>query len=177
MAETSEIKALSNELRMRIYMLLRVEGQKTVGQICDALSVPVGSVSYHISVLESANLVERADSPDSDRRKSWWKARSGGDRPKLDDSPDAETFELEEQTIYNEAYKRFLLWRTEEGIAPSASEKRRDAVVNLTQGELEELAADLDALFEKWQGIEDSHDGSELTERYFVLSQAFRWFA
>lgn len=177
MPETSEIKALSNDLRMRIYLLLRVEGKKTVGQICDTLSVPVGSVSYHVSILESAGLVEKADSPDGDKRKSWWKARCGGKRPKLDASDVAESYQRQEQAAYDEVYKRYLEWQAEEGIEPSTCEKRHDAVFELTQDEMKELASDIDKLFDKWQKIEDSHNGLEPTSRIYFLSHAFRWFA
>lgn len=177
MPEISEIKALSNDLRMRIYLLLRVEGKKTVGQICSALSVPVGSVSYHISVLESAGLVEKADSSDGDKRKSWWRARKGGERPELDTSVEAESYQRQEQAVYNELYKRYLSWQAEEGGASSVHEKRHDGVFNLTQGEMGELASDIDALFEKWQRVEESHDGTEATDRVYVLSHAFKWLA
>lgn len=177
MPEVSEIKALSNDLRMRIYLLLRVEGKKTVGQICDVLSAPVGSVSYHMTILESAGLVEKAESPDGDKRKSWWKAREGGERPDLDAASEAESYQRREQATYNEVYKRYLLWQAEEGAVPSMGEKRHDAVFSLTQAEMQELASDIDALFEKWQGIEDAHDGSEDTSRVYFLSHAFRWFA
>lgn len=177
MPAVSEIKALSNDLRMRIYLLLRVEGKKTVGQICEALSAPVGSVSYHISILESADLVEKADSPDGDKRKSWWKAREGGQRPTLDASAEAECYQRQEQTAYNEAYRRYLLWQAGEKAEPALNEKRHDAVFELTQDEMSELASDIDVLFEKWQRVEESHDGSEATNRTYLLSHAFRWFA
>ena len=68
------LRAMASPIRMRILGTLRVNGEQTVGGISEQLGEAPGAISYHLGQLAHAGLVKKVESPDGDRRKSWWKA-------------------------------------------------------------------------------------------------------
>ena len=68
------LRAMASPIRMRILGTLRVNGEQTVGSISEQLGEAPGAISYHLGQLAHAGLVKKVESPDGDRRKSWWKA-------------------------------------------------------------------------------------------------------
>ena len=53
-----KLKALGEPLRLRIVDCLRA-GPKTVGEICEAIDTEIVTVSHHLGVLRTAEIVER----------------------------------------------------------------------------------------------------------------------
>jgi ArsR family transcriptional regulator len=59
------IKAMSDEIRLRIINLLSHHEELCVCEMVDALGLPQSTISRHLTVLRNANLVE-------DRKKGLW---------------------------------------------------------------------------------------------------------
>ena len=107
--------AMASPIRMRILGTLRVNGEQTVESISEQLGEAPGAISYHLGQLAHAGLVKKVESPDGDRRKSWWKAcqsaiRLGNSEEKnsADESKAMDLFRRSAALSYEMAYERFL---------------------------------------------------------------------
>ena len=109
------LRAMASPIRMRILGTLRVNGEQTVGSISEQLGEAPGAISYHLGQLAHAGLVKKVESPDGDRRKSWWKAcqsaiRLGNSEEKngADKAKAMDLFRRSAALSYEMAYERFL---------------------------------------------------------------------
>lgn len=177
------LRAMSNPTRLRILGLLRVEGARTVGDISMKTGDAPGSVSYHLSELEAAGLVERAGAVDGDKRKSWWKARDAATRPVSPIEPvsssqakAADLFRRMAAVTYERTYERYLdAMHTMESSWVDAS-MSEDQVLSLTPAELEEMSQELDDVVCRWgKRQQESKDDDSRRENVVVIMQAFRW--
>lgn len=175
--DVTEIKALSNPLRMRIYLVLRVEGRMSIGRLCEQVGAPAGSVSYHVRVLAKAGLIESANEPGQDGRESYWKAREGGEDPNgAADAANAnaENFRRTRNAVYDEMYRQYLnsveVLPTEWREAEFAS----DSVLDLTPSELGEFVSDYEQLLKKWDS-RSQEAPTDSSKKVAVLFHAFRW--
>ena len=109
------LRAMASPIRMRILGTLRVNGEQTVGSISEQLGEAPGAISYHLGQLAHAGLVKKVESPDGDRRKSWWKVcqsaiRLGSTEEKssADKAKAMDLFRRSAALSYGMAYERFL---------------------------------------------------------------------
>lgn len=180
-ARANELRALGHPLRMRAYLLLRVEGPMTIGALSKRLGAAVGSVSYHMEQLHRAHLVERAPSPDGDKRKSWWQARQGGARPAFPnlETPearnDAELFRRAEGAVYQDLYQAYRDKADQLPVVWQEAEQAKDAVLTLTPAELAQLGDDIEKVLRTWDERSAQHTPGDGAERVAVLMQGFRW--
>lgn len=180
-SETTELQALANPLRMRAYVLLRVEGGKTTGDIAETVGCAVGSMSYHLHQLEAAQLVKRVAAPDGDGRKSWWVAREGGERPELAASTDRagheaiEAFRSARGVVYGEMYRRYLAQCDTMEKAWREGEVAADAFMRLTPDELKQLSSEMDELLSRWDKVASGHVEGDGSEQVALVFQGFKW--
>ena len=100
-AESEEaLKCMAHPARMRLLGALRVGGVRTVGELSAATGEAPGAVSYHLAQLAKVGLVEKAASPDGDKRKSYWKSchHATNVQPDSADADVIDAFRSEEHT-------------------------------------------------------------------------------
>lgn len=166
------LRAMASPIRMRILGTLRVNGEQTVG-----------SISYHLGQLAHAGLVKKVESPDGDRRKSWWKAcqsaiRLGRPEEKngTDESKAMDLFRRSAALSYEMAYERFLDRLPELPREWADSCTSDDHVLNLTAEETSSMIEELNEVVRRWQIKAGMHGDDELgVEPVALILQAFRW--
>ncbi|MGJ7418345.1 ArsR/SmtB family transcription factor [Streptomyces cinereoruber] len=151
------LKAISHPLRMRLYRALFTARTATASQLADQVDEAVSLVSYHLRKLAEHGLIEEAEAKSTDGRERWWRPSSYGfsihdedmrDAPELAAANAAFSRTVEEQR--SGMYARFLderpTWSAEWRTASTSSEW----LPRLTAPELAALAAELDAVVEKY---------------------------
>ncbi|MCI1936347.1 MAG: winged helix-turn-helix domain-containing protein [Bifidobacteriaceae bacterium] len=192
------LRAMSSPTRLRILGLLRIEGAKTVGDISARTGDAPGSVSYHLSELEAAGLVEKAGVVDGDKRKSWWKARDAATRPISPTEPAspaqaeaADLFRRMAAVTYERTYERYLDALHTMDPAWADASMSEDQVLSLTPTELQEMTQELDSVVARWVRRQtesvraeshqakprqaESQEEGDRREKVVVILQAFRW--
>lgn len=199
-AESEEaLKCMAHPARMRLLGALRVGGVQTVGELSSATGEAPGAVSYHLAQLAKVGLVEKAVTPDGDRRKSHWRAchHVTNVRP---DSADADVIDAFSRTAalnYQMAYERFL------DVLPTLPQEwadtcgANDRVLQLTPDETRAMVEQLNEVMRTWErvseqrrmrgagdddaliGADDSADIGDAddadVEPVAVVQQVFRW--
>lgn len=163
------LRAMASPIRMRILGTLRVNGEQTVGSISEQLA--------------HAGLVKKVESPDGDRRKSWWKAcqsaiRLGRPEEKngTDESKAMDLFRRSAALSYEMAYERFLDRLPELPREWADSCTSDDHVLNLTAEETSSMIEELNEVVRRWQIKAGMHGDDELgVEPVALILQAFRW--
>lgn len=177
------LRAMTSPIRMRILGTLRVNGEQTVGSISEQLGEAPGAISYHLGQLAHAGLVKKVESPDGDRRKSWWKAcqsaiRLGRPEEKngTDESKAMDLFRRSAALSYEMAYERFLDRLPELPREWADSCTSDDHVLNLTAEETSSMIEELNEVVRRWQIKAGMHGDDELgVEPVALILQAFRW--
>ena len=108
-AESEEaLKCMAHPARMRLLGALRVGGVQTVGELSAATGEAPGAVSYHLAQLAKVGLVEKAASPDGDKRKSYWKSchHATNVQPDSADADVIDAFSRTAALTYQMAYER-----------------------------------------------------------------------
>lgn len=157
------LRSLSHPTRLRMLMLLRLEGPATATQLARQLRLNTGATSYHLRQLaEHGFIVEDADRGDA--RDRWWKAAHRSTRADLD----ARTGEEEAES--SEAYLHTVALMYTETLMQYAEERRylpeqwrrasttSDWHLRLTPGRAEQLVDALAKLVEDWREDEDGAD-------------------
>lgn len=166
------LRAMASPIRMRILGTLRVNGEQTVGSISEQLGEAPGAISYHLGQLAHAGLVKKVESPDGDRRKSWWKAcqsaiRLGRPEEKngTDESKAMDLFRRSAALSYEMAYERFLDRLPELPREWADSCTSDDHVLNLTAEETSSMIEELNEVVRRWQIKAGMHGDDELGVR------------
>lgn len=189
-AESEEaLKCMAHPARMRLLGALRVGGVQTVGELSAATGEAPGAVSYHLAQLAKVGLVEKAVSPDGDKRKSYWKSCHHATNVRSD-SADADVIDAFSRTAaltYQMAYERFL------DVLPTLPQEweqtcgANDRVLRLTAEETRAMVEDLNAVMRKWEQLSDARrvaierdagadaDDDTAVEPVAVVQQVFRW--
>jgi len=163
------ITAISHPLRRRIVDRLLLHGASQVGVLARALDAQVGSISHHLRMLQKAGVVEQVDSPDGDRRASWWRlARRSFTWSSADfDSPSDALLAREAQR----ANVRNQLERLQRWHRISAQSEIQafstDSLAWATPEELTDLQHRLSAMLDEWRAGIDREDGRERMPVYF----------
>ncbi|RYN15104.1 ArsR family transcriptional regulator [Bifidobacterium animalis subsp. animalis] len=160
------LKCMAHPARMRILGALRVGGVQTVGELSAKIGEAPGAVSYHLAQLEKVGLVDKAPSPDGDKRKSYWRARHRKTAV-LHDSADADVIDAFSRTAaltYQMAYERFL------DVRPTLPEEWNEAwgaddrVLRLTAEETRKMVAELSDVVSKWERVSEERAGDTVPE-------------
>ncbi len=174
------LKALANTERLRILGYLRHAGESAVGDVCSALNLAPGSVSYHLRRMETVGLVERVKRPGGDRRQSWWRARHTTTSPVFGDETSPETATGVRRAInqsYADAYVRYLGRIADLPKQWTDHEISQDIVLSLTLDEMKELEEELLGLFDRWSSKTEKRDDGENSENQQVVltARGFVW--
>ncbi|MBO0846617.1 MAG: helix-turn-helix transcriptional regulator [Nocardioides sp.] len=159
------LRALSHPTRMKLLMLLRLEGPATATQLADRLRLNTGATSYHLRQLaEHGFIVE--DPERGDARDRWWKAAHESTRADLD------TRTTEEEAETGEAYLHTVALMYTETLMQHAEERRylpapwqrasvtSDWHLRLTPDRAYQLVETLVELIEDWQEDEEGVAGT-----------------
>ena len=189
-AESEEaLKCMAHPARMRLLGALRVGGVQTVGELSSATGEAPGAVSYHLAQLAKVGLVEKAASPDGDKRKSYWKSchHATNVQPDSADADVIDAFSRTAALTYQMAYERFL------DVLPTLQQEwaqtcgANDRVLRLTAEETRAMVDDLNAVMHKWEQLSDARraaagrgtgaaaDKETAVEPVAVVQQVFRW--
>ncbi|PKV02067.1 ArsR/SmtB family transcription factor [Bifidobacterium pseudolongum] len=189
-AESEEaLKCMAHPARMRLLGALRVGGVQTVGELSAATGEAPGAVSYHLAQLAKVGLVEKAASPDGDKRKSCWKSchHATNVQPDSADADVIDAFSRTAALTYQMAYERFL------DVLPTLPQEwaqtcgANDRVLRLTAEETRAMVEDLNAVMHKWEQLSDARraaaergtgaaaDKETAVEPVAVVQQVFRW--
>lgn len=160
----AQLRAVSHPTRLRIISLLGGAGPMTTGAVAEAIHETVGTVSYHLRLLEQNGLIDKVPSPDGDRRKSYWAAPQDGitvnlNRRTLPTSGEALLHATRENR--DRAYDRFL-HAAQDLPSEWSSARDIDFVTRLTAQEWSTMLDELAAFMDRWEAIGRRHtDGDD----------------
>ncbi len=160
------LRTLSHPTRLRMLMMLRLEGPATATQLARELKLNTGVTSYHLRQLaEHGFIVEDAERGDA--RDRWWKAAHQSTRAAL-------TSRSEDEAETTEAYLQTVALMYTETLMQAVSERRflpppwqeasttSDWHLRLTAAHAEQLVDALAALIEQWSEDDDTADGGDV---------------
>ena len=176
---TASLRALAHPLRLRLLGELRARGPLTVGRLCELLGEAPGSVSYHVSRLAAAGLVEQVPDLARDRRERWWRAvhdTTSWEPPDAREDPEGAAAERDLRRGVHEvlAAERARALAAEADLPPEwvAAAVEGDDLLHLTAAELAELRAELEELAARWERRSDpDRPGTAAT---WLIYAAFR---
>lgn len=70
MSDMNRLRAVSHPLRLRILFALDAQGEARTSDLASELGVAPNKVSYHLSLMEKAGLLEKRVGEDA--RETWW---------------------------------------------------------------------------------------------------------
>jgi DNA-binding transcriptional ArsR family regulator len=159
------LRALSHPTRLKMLMLLRLEGPATATGLAERLGLNTGATSYHLRQLAEHGFIEE-DHERGDARDRWWKAAHQSTRANLD------TRTSEEEAESREAYLHTVALMYTETLMQYAAEHRylpgpwikasttSDWHLRLTPERAEQLVDTLAKLIDEWREDEDGEDVS-----------------
>jgi DNA-binding transcriptional ArsR family regulator len=172
------LRALSHPTRLRMLMLLRLEGPATATQLAQQLKLNTGATSYHLRQLaEHGFIVEDAERGDA--RDRWWRAAHQSTRADLD------TRTSEEEAESSEAYLHTVALMYTETLMQYAGEHRflpapwrkasttSDWHLRLTAEHAEELVTALVEVIDRWSDDKEDAEGTPGAGDYLVNLNAF----
>lgn len=178
MEKIQAITAVHHPMRRRIVEYLGLYGASQVTVIARALDQQVGSISHHLRMLERAELVERTDDPDGDRRTSWWQRSNRSISWSVDDFKDspADAMLAREAERVNTVthFQRLQDWRRRAGTMPEWTREAfsSDTLTWATPAELSALSDALIQTMRSWQQNIDTDDGAR-RQPVFVFAHGF----
>ncbi|WP_329483655.1 helix-turn-helix domain-containing protein [Kribbella sp. NBC_01484] len=169
------LRALSHPTRLKMLMLLRLEGPATATQLAQQLKLNTGAASYHLRQLAEHGFIAE-DTERGDARDRWWKAAHESTRADLDARAGEEEAESAEAYLHTVAlmYTETLMQHAEERRylpAPwQAASTTSDWHLRLTPKRAEQLVEALAKLIDDWR-----EDGEEAagTSSFVVNLNAF----
>jgi DNA-binding transcriptional ArsR family regulator len=162
------MRALANPLRLRLLGLLRRDGAHSVGELSELVDAAPGSVSYHLSTLETFGFVEEAPELARDRREHWWRAVHAmthyAPSELLGDPESAAAGRAMRQTFLQGHLTEQLAYLDAEPALPAdwiAAATAGDTLAYLTAAELRRFSDEVNALALKWNRTrEDAAPGA-----------------
>jgi DNA-binding transcriptional ArsR family regulator len=157
------LRALSHPTRLKMLMLLRLEGPATATQLARQLRLNTGATSYHLRQLaEHGFIVEEAERGDA--RDRWWKAAHRSTHADLDSrttDEDAESSEAYLHTValmYTETLMQYAEERRYLPVTWQRASTTSDWHLRLRPDRAEQLVDTLMRLIEDWREDEDGDD-------------------
>lgn len=162
--------------RLRIYEYLAKHGPSRVGEVASGLGLAIGSVSFHLRVLDEAEFVERADEFAPDRRSSYWRAVPGGIRFALaTDSNDpgyAGAVASAEAVLSRRRAEMIARWRQNQeawSLEWREAAAELDSMLRLSPRQTADFVAEVSDVIRRWKATEPSDD----QETVFVALNCF----
>jgi DNA-binding transcriptional ArsR family regulator len=153
------LRALSHPTRLRMLMLLRLEGPATATTLAQRLTLNTGATSYHLRQLAEHGFIEE-DAERGDARDRWWKAAHESTLASLSDRSEDEQEEVEAylQTVAL-MYTELLMQASAERVHLPVEWQRActssDWHLTLTPARAAELTERLTAVVSEWEEDED----------------------
>jgi DNA-binding transcriptional ArsR family regulator len=156
------LRALSHPTRLKMLMLLRLEGPATATGLAAQLKLNTGATSYHLRQLAEHGFIEE-DAERGDARDRWWRAAHQGTRAGL-------RFGTAEEAESAESYLQSVAMMYTEALMQAVAEHRylpkpwqdasttSDWHLRLTPDRAEQLTDALAALIDSWSEQEDTED-------------------
>lgn len=171
MEQIETITAIHHPVRRRIVDHLHLRETSQVGALAAALNQQVGSISHHLRMLERADVVERVESPNGDKRTSWWKLKRATftwSVTDFDDSPSDRMLAREaERANVALQLRRLDAWKKRASQHPEWEGFSTDTLTWATPQELAELSNALRATLAAWTESIDTDDGQERSPVFF----------
>src|SRR5690349_9549908 len=156
----SGLRALSHPTRLRMLMLLRLEGPATATSLAIRLGLNTGSTSYHLRQLEKHGFVVE-DETRGNARDRWWKAAhqmTQSDSAELTTPEEHDTYDAFLQDVAMIQHERLLRSLDERRLLPPVwrdSSDMSDWAVRVTPARAEELVKALHAVVEQFTEDDD----------------------
>jgi DNA-binding transcriptional ArsR family regulator len=157
------LRALSHPTRLKMLMLLRLEGPATATQLARELKLNTGATSYHLRQLAEHGFIEE-DSERGDARDRWWRAAHESTRADLGARTSEEEAESAEAYLHTVAlmYTETLMqYAAEHRFLPAqwrSASTTSDWHLRLTAERAEQLVETLAKLIDEWREVEDDDD-------------------
>jgi DNA-binding transcriptional ArsR family regulator len=158
------LRALSHPTRLKMLMMLRLEGPATATQLAQELKLNTGATSYHLRQLAEHGFIEE-DTERGDARDRWWKAAHESTRANLDSrrgsEEEAESTEAYLHSVALAYTETLMQFAGEHRYLPDAWQKActtSDWHLRLTPERADHLVNDLVEVIERWSEQEDSED-------------------
>lgn len=157
------LRALSHPTRLKMLMMLRLEGPATATQLAQQLKLNTGATSYHLRQLAEHGFIEE-DTERGDARDRWWKAAHESTRADLG------TRTSEEEAESKEAYLHSIALLYTETLMQYAAEHRflsqawqtasttSDWHLRLTPERADQLVGELVEVIDRWSEQEDTEE-------------------
>lgn len=179
--EAVHMRVLAHPTRLRLLGLLRELGPRTAAQLSEHIDEAPGTLSYHLSKLAAAQLIEEDPDSGSDRRERWWRAKhlaTVWDDTEVARDPEkllaARDMSRAIHQFYAQQYDEYLASTpsiAEEWVSAGLTTDRR---WHLTVEQLRELSGELAALEQRWADISGAHEPGDGSDEVFFLAQAYR---
>jgi DNA-binding transcriptional ArsR family regulator len=162
---TAGLRALSHPTRLKMLMLLRLEGPATATQLAQELRLNTGATSYHLRQLAEHGFIDE-DHERGDARDRWWKAAHESTHADLDSRTSEEAAESTEAYLHTVAlmYTETLMqYAGERRYLPARWQKASttsDWHLRLTPERAEQLVDTLAKVIDEWREDEDGDDVS-----------------
>jgi predicted ArsR family transcriptional regulator len=153
------LRALSHPTRLKILMLLRLEGPTTATQLAQQLKLNTGATSYHLRQLAEHGFIEE-DAERGDARDRWWKAahqstRMGMASRPVEEAEDAEAYLQTVALLYTETLMQAVAERRYLPDAWQRATTTSDWHIRLTPARAEELLDALEEVISRWWESEE----------------------
>jgi DNA-binding transcriptional ArsR family regulator len=170
------LRALSHPTRLKILMLLRLEGPATATGLAARLKLNTGATSYHLRQLAEHGFLEE-DGERGDARDRWWKAAHAGTRADLrfgdpDQAESAERYIQSVAMMYTEALMQAVAERRYLPRPWQDASTTSDWHLRLTPERAEQLTDALAGVIESWSQLEEA-EGTEGAADFVVNLNAF----
>jgi DNA-binding transcriptional ArsR family regulator len=173
------MRALANPLRLKLLGMLRRDGPHSVGELSELADVAPGSVSYHLSTLETFGFVEQAPELARDGRERWWRAVHAMTHftpsEMLADPETAVAGRIMRQTFFQGHLGEQLEYLEAEPTLPLewvTGATSGDILAYLTPAQLRELSDEVNGLAEKWERTREQAAPGAMPVRF--IYSAFR---
>ncbi len=170
------LRALSHPTRLKMLMLLRLEGPATATQLAQQLKLNTGATSYHLRQLAEHGFIEE-DHDRGDARDRWWKSAHESTKANLDSrrgsEEEAESTEAYLHSVALAYTETLMQFAGEHRFLPEAWQKActtSDWHLRLTPDRAEQLVDTLAQLIEEWQ---EGGEGDAGTGDFVVNLNAF----
>jgi DNA-binding transcriptional ArsR family regulator len=160
------LRALSHPTRLKMLMLLRLEGPATATGLAGRLQLNTGATSYHLRQLAEHGFIEE-DTERGDARDRWWRAAHQSTRAGLrfadpDEAESAESYLHSVAMMYTETLIQAVAERRHLPLPWQQASTTSDWHLRLTPERAEQLTDALAELIDSWseQEVDEGTDGA-----------------
>jgi DNA-binding transcriptional ArsR family regulator len=173
--DSKVLAAMSHPLRRRLMDVLEVYGPSTASALAQRTDQAVGNISHHLKVLAASELVEEVPELARDRREHWWRRAYSGLRwsaKNFKDDPVADAAESLNFERQANLARGWMATRESYGDTWEGVSFANDTWAHLSPAELQELAEETIALFNRWSKRDVPDDGQQ-RETVFLFAHGF----